>query len=137
MHRTGHHSTDGARAYKRPCQEQQALVFKVLNREGDRQDCHSNTAPHDSTSGDNSCPNTGKGFPLMAPSAFVSARKEWNLGEAQKESTACDKERSTAYDREKKENDPHQSPSTSLSTFSPPIQLTGCSGVTINYNFGP
>ena len=103
----------------------------MLNRAGDRQDCHSTTAPRDSTSGDNSLSNTSKWRPLMPPSAFVAARKECNLGEASKESTACDKEKSTAHDRENKENDPLQSPSTSLSKFSPPIQLTGCSGVTI------
>ena len=135
MQRMGHHSTDGVRAYKRSCQEQQALVSKVLNGEGNSQDCHSTTAPCDSTSGDNSRPNTGKWRPLMPPSAFVVARKECNLGEASKESTSYDKEKCTAHDREKKENDPLQSPSTSLRMFSPPIQLTGCSGVTINYNF--
>ena len=33
MERTGHRSTDGVRAYKRSCLEQQALVSRVFNRE--------------------------------------------------------------------------------------------------------
>jgi len=59
----------------------------------------------------------------MPPSAFVVARKECNLGEALKESTACDKETFTAHDRENKENDPLQSSSTSGTVTQPAEML--------------
>jgi len=95
MERTGHRSTDGIQAYKRSCNEQQALVSRVLNREK-------------------------RNPPTNATADCVWEEKENKpLNAAESE---C-------------EGKPSQLPKMKEDLI-PSLSFSGCSGVTINYNFG-
>ena len=127
MERTGHRSSDGVRAYKRSCVEQQAVVSQVLNRENTprsqqlstektlqsaNNQLFSSCNTKSDSQGEQSALTalgTSTDMCLIPPAAFSSTEpKSASQG---------------------KENYP---PRFSI----PAVAFSGCSGITINYNFG-
>ena len=121
MERTGHRSSDGVRAYKRSCVEQQEVVSQVLNRENtpctseNKQLSTEKTLCNRSsnmTQGGLSVSGASTDMCLLPPAAFTSTEPK-----------------SSAAASQGKENYPPQ--------FSiPAVAFSGCSGITINYSFG-
>ena len=72
MERTGHRSTDGVRAYKRSCTQQQEAISKVLNREKAAEK-----------------PAVGLRCSLLPPSAFCSSTPDSCQKENQPPSTSA------------------------------------------------
>ena len=126
MERTGHRSTDGVRAYKRSSLEQQALVSHVVNRESSTTTTCTSNNPSVKDSVD--------------PKALLLGSEEEKENLPQGDLPVCTnlpQSASANLPQSASANQP-QSASTNQpqpTSSVPPLSFSGCSGITINWNF--
>ncbi len=121
MERTGHRSTDGVRAYKRSSLEQQALVSRVLNGQTDTQSLSPPLGGEGKENTPRAAATDQQSSAIARPVALCSQRSPI--------ATPTADQQNSAITGPVAQRSPAPTPPT-------PVSFTGCSGITINYNFG-
>ena len=159
MERTGHRSTDGVRAYKRSSLQQQALVSRVLNGEtrsfpkpkevtvqvlGNEEKENRPTSNAIACQPDSAVPLSAPNLPTTSPATPCQQSSALSLTTPMASATTTTPYQPNSAPPVTTPSHPATAcqPRSAFSPAAPSCPATsptfsGCSGITINYNFGP